>query len=389
MSLFFYHSHTNIKRKNLTVQRFDFSYSRMKVYNIDLTRQKPADYWTKAIHDHLESIQSVKKYFDTLLSGTGTIDNSKSWTKLCLKWATKAVSYVSPVLYRDELKSIANICGFDLEDIMLLQLCYELLANCTVAIIQHPNDPKQVYMLRTMDWVLGALSELTIQVNFYSNGQFLYKAVTFAGYIGIATAVVPQKYAIAINFRRLNNGIAGNAMRLLSGSWPVGYLVREILKESSSVSGKLQTISQVQDALSQAILISPCYYSLAICNSINGSIVIARSPTKADHTATMSKHSHGILVQANMDQFEHGNAKEDILESIERVKLAKECSLDIRKRLLKNQSEVGLTLDEMLNLFLKTPILNDETVYACAIHVNSGVIHTKTNNNNTSIHLSI
>ena len=70
------------------------------------------------------------------------------------------------------------------------------------------------------------LQQLTIQVDFVSGGQTVFRATTWAGYVGVLTGMRPQGYSVSVNYRRTefgaSDGVGGifrNMQRGAAGHW--------------------------------------------------------------------------------------------------------------------------------------------------------------------------
>jgi hypothetical protein len=101
--------------------------------------------------------------------------------------------------YVEELRAIAEGCGVELADLVLLHLSYESHSACTAALAT--ADDGAVFLARTLDWDMPKLQELTIDVDFVRGGRIVYTATTWAGYIGVLTAQRAGRYAVAVNYR--------------------------------------------------------------------------------------------------------------------------------------------------------------------------------------------
>jgi hypothetical protein len=70
---------------------------------------------------------------------------------------------------------------------MLLQLSYESRGCTSIATVINGN----AVLARTLDWDLPELRDLTIELDVRHGTTPLYTATTFAGYVGILTAMRP------------------------------------------------------------------------------------------------------------------------------------------------------------------------------------------------------
>jgi len=106
-------------------------------------------------------------------------------------------------MFGDELEGISKQSGVPLGLLCLAQIGYELMAGCT-SIVYH-NENGVPCMIRTMDWNLECLRELTIHVDFVKGGRTLYSGTTWAGFVGLLTGMRRSEYSVSVNFRSLNS----------------------------------------------------------------------------------------------------------------------------------------------------------------------------------------
>lgn len=115
-----------------------------------------------------------------------------------------------PQPYKAEIDGIAQVTGVPLGSIVLLNMFYELSNHCTSIVAQ--DTAGHVLFARNQDlgWGMGftaLLRNQTIHVQFTRGGQVTHEAVTFAGYVGIPTGYVPDRFAVAIDTRFYNGSI--------------------------------------------------------------------------------------------------------------------------------------------------------------------------------------
>lgn len=186
-----------------------------------------------------------------------------------------------------------------------------------------------------------------IEVEFYRGGQFLYQATTWAGYIGILTAVRAKQYSVSINFRCCHTGnLMTNISSAIRGGWPVAFCVRHVLENCDSFDNAVRTLSNER-------LVAPTYITIAGTSAGQGAL-ITRDRTIAERALNMSENDN-MIVQTNADFWDEKPA-EDILASVARRKLAKN-GLAILNR------GGGATLGTVWALMRSKPIRNPVTIY--------------------------
>ena len=190
-----------------------------------------------------------------------------------------------------------------------------------------------------MDWPFDFLKELTVDLVFQRNGIEICTATTWVGYVGFLTASVPDKYSLAINYRRTIENVSfssilKNVFNVMKMYWPIGYLIRELCVNNSSPQN-------MRKALLHYPLIAPCY--ITICYPDNDPEIITRNTTNA------TIHTGNHVVQTNCDQ---DKCEPNILYSVERRTMV--------NNVIKNKNN---DIDALITQFLKYPVLNCETVY--------------------------
>ena len=193
-----------------------------------------------------------------------------------------------------------------------------------------------------MDWDMPYLKKMTIKLKVFDKDKHLYTAISWPGYIGMATAISSQKYTIALNFRPGNESLLNGYSNAKSMQWPSTYLIRYCLDNQFDYETTLEY-------LKKSNLISKCYFTLSTKN-INH--IIGRSPEEV----VFHKESKLTLVQTNNDS----QGEIDVLYSNKRRKL---CVTYMDSFMNDN-----FTKKEYLKNMLVYPLLNEETIYACTMN---------------------
>lgn len=174
--------------------------------------------------------------------------------------------------YAEELESVAQAADVSLAELVLLNLSYEAHGGCTT--ILAPTADGKVIMGRTLDWQ-QPLKHLTIELSFVRAGQLIYRATSFAGFLGIFTGHVSGEYAVAVNFRCADDdqdqeeeeeegeeeggedkdASMSDTESTPEFSWPVGFLVRHTLESCTDYATAL-------DRLQRCSLMSQVYFIL-------------------------------------------------------------------------------------------------------------------------------
>lgn len=317
-------------------------------YKIDLDLPEE-DRWTSLVQQYKPQFENIIKYIETILG---------SWTQYIASYILEMS--INKVYYSKELISISKNSGIKLGNIILLQLCYEAFACCTSLIINNNGVPIHV---RTMDWDMPELKELTVQIDFIKNRKVLYRAITWVGYVGIFTALKPNVCTLSLNYRRTNEGISTNVRNLIIGSWPIGFLIRHVLETESSYE-------KIEQYLSQSKIVSPCYIILSGCKIGSGRIIV-RSREGVDNTEIIGNNNMNYIVQTNIDNNGNKDNIENILWSKERLK-----AIYTKMKQYINRFDIHNYPNKIIEYFNVWPIINDETIYVSCMDLSKDEITT-------------
>lgn len=319
-----------------------FRYMPVPRYRVDLD-ESPETRWNHIVDKYKQKCKNVLEIAD--VSGISGI---------VLSWLVNY--YSNQVFYIDELRAISKRAEIPLEKLILLQLCYEMNSCCTSIIFKRNN---RLVHYRTMDWQLDGLNDLTICVDFIKQGNVLFSATTWAGYVGVMTAVKPDVCTVALNFRSMGDSIFTNLTKSINGAWPVGFLIRHLM-ETETKFNKIETY------LKNSELISPCYLTMSGPSPLQGSI-ISRTRTSTDKYKTIN--TNDFLVQTNVDyDLVNDPTVPNIVYSKERVH-----KVNNLMQILKKHSNATGSIDEIL-LFNEWPIINETTIYVTLMCSSTGTI---------------
>lgn len=261
-----------------------------------------------------------------------------------------------------------------------------------------------------MDWELPALQELTIEVDFVRGGHTVFTATTWPGYVGVLTGVKAGGFSVSVNYRRTPEGnesmlkqVAKNMMLGLAGSWPVSFIVREVLEQDADFDTAVASL-KVSD------LMAPTYITVAGIRPGQG-IVITRSrtdtavpairpdgggrvaeggdadvasasagggrPVSDKETPLWGLATNGPIVQANMDYW-----RDDAMAAgLEDHGWQDICSSRVRRvaaRAAIREAGPGVTPTDLWLLLSTPPCLAHDTVYTVAMCAATGHVCTRT-----------
>lgn len=337
---------------------------------------KPRERWRHIVEAHLGQLSQILQIIEDVI-GTGFAASTAS---AIFTGLTKAGRFY----YGEELQGIAEATKLSIGQVALIQVAYEVFAACTSivvdvdgALVGGTAGVKTPFHIRTMDWPMENLEKLTIEVDFVRGGQVVYSATTWPGYVGILTGVRPSCFSISVNYRRTQRGsenmlkaVIGNMLQGLASSWPVSFLVREVLETDGSYERALGSLQASE-------LMAPTYIVVAGVREGQGA-VITRSRNPSVRLPPWVLATNGPVVQTNHDWFaddeavsaangEEMGAPENISHSYERAHVA-------RKAI---ESLGTVTPHDLWLLLSWKPCRADDTVYTVAMHPASGSLVTR------------
>jgi hypothetical protein len=138
-------------------------------YDVDLDLP-PEDRWTHIINDYKDKLPIVLEASKDLLGEYG-----ESIVPPIISFA----SYFGLVAHMKELHGIAKAANLSFGQVVLLQITYEASTGCTSVIKGRFEAAGSPLHIRTMDWELDGLMELTIQVNYTKKKKVLFSCTTW------------------------------------------------------------------------------------------------------------------------------------------------------------------------------------------------------------------
>ena len=307
---------------------------KIEYYDFDLDKT-PAEKWGKIIDDNIDVIPNAMLSIHKLLDQYGMAQD--------VIQLLYSMTNNRDVYYLDEITYLSSRLGLEIHQLLILQLVYESASACTTNILAVNN--KKLF-LRTMDWDLPVLKDITVGINLIKNGQIISKAITWIGYIGLLTATnLTHDFTISVNYRRTTDvnilHVLNNVRKVMNRIWPIGYFIRYLMELNL---GK----NIVLDMLKNTEFVSPCY--LTIFSRI-GSVILTRDADKC------ISERYDNLYQTNCD---FGTTTPDILYSVKRNELIK----TVNKKI---SDEKIISAKKILKLLLKNPIINEQTIYVYCI----------------------
>jgi N-acylethanolamine-hydrolysing acid amidase len=319
----------------------------------------PQHMWDQVCRDYKEKILNVEKHIDEMVNkGTLSLGLFKSITI-----SFGVLARFNMITFSQELRGISRELGIHVGKVVALQLVYEASTCCTSIVVDNGIN---LMLARTMDWDMPSLKDLTIDIDFRMRGKTVFKATSWAGYVGILTGVSNRGFAVSVNYRSTNsNTFWNNVKELVLYSWPIGYLVRHTLSQAVD-------LFEAVEFLRKNPIIAPCFITIA--GKYSG-FVLSRDTRRVLNSQTIhTTRSESVesIVQTNNDVCDN-NVDHNLPFSNERRKLVQ----DTFSKIKKNQVN-----EEFLWKLMSThPILNSETVYGTIMNPETCSCETRISDN--------
>ncbi|XP_012371530.1 acid ceramidase-like [Octodon degus] len=275
-----------------------------------------------------------------------------------------------PAPYEEEMKGISDATNISLGEIIAFNIFYELFTMCTSII----TEDKKGHLLhvRNLDFgislgqnvsdsklvITEQLKLLTVNLDFKRNNKTVFKATSFAGYVGALTGFKPELFSLTINERfSIHGGYLGVLEWILGkkdAMW-IGFITRSVLENGTSYE-------EAKKILTQANLLVPAYFILGGKQSGEGCVITRERKDSLDVYELSPKQGRWYVVQTNYDRW-----KAPLFHNDRRTP-AQMC--------LKRVTQENLSFSTLYNILSTKPILNKLTVFTTLIDVTSNRYET-------------
>ncbi|XP_063873355.1 LOW QUALITY PROTEIN: acid ceramidase-like [Scylla paramamosain] len=332
------------------------------LYQVDLDRP-PRDRWTPLV-------QAKGVQMEALIDDVTQLVK-KLFGERVLQFLLSSLSEVTSTLpepYKEEIEGISSASGLPVSTVTLYNIFYEIFTFCTSLVVQDPAG--HLYHARNLDtgvflgwdahnhtWkVAELLRPLTVRLQWTLGGVTVFESLSFAGYIGVLTAVKKDNFTFSLNKRfALNGGFIGLLEWMLLNDhdqrW-VSFLTREVMETAT-------TYQEARDGLSSPRLLAPVYFILAGTQP-GEACIITRDRDNYD-LKPLGQNGSWFLVQTNYDHWKTPPFFDD------RRSPANHC--------LTAAGVQRASPALLYNVLSTRPVLNKATVYSALMDVRSGQVH--------------
>uniref|UniRef100_A0A2K6N5R0 Acid ceramidase n=1 Tax=Rhinopithecus bieti TaxID=61621 RepID=A0A2K6N5R0_RHIBE len=208
-------------------------------------------------------------------------------------------------------------------------------------------------------WVITEeLKPLTVNLDFQRNNKTVFKASSFAGYVGMLTGFKPGLFSLTLNERfSVNGGYLGILEWILGkkdAMW-IGFLTRTVLENSTSYE-------EAKNTLTKTKILAPAYFILGGNQSGEGCVITRDRKESLDVYELDAKQGRWYVVQTNYDRWKNPFFLDD------RRTPAKMC--------LNHTTQENISFETMYDVLSTKPVLNKLTVFTTLIDVTKDQFET-------------
>ncbi|XP_010620077.1 acid ceramidase [Fukomys damarensis] len=272
--------------------------------------------------------------------------------------------------YEEEMKGIADVTEIPLGEIISFNIFYELFTMCTSIITE--DEKGHLLHVRNMDfgiflgwninnntWVVTEeLKPLTVNLDFQRNSKTVFKATSFAGYVGMLTGFKPGRFSLTLNERfSMSGGFLGLIEWILGkkdASW-IGFITRSVLENATSYE-------EAKNILAKTKLLAPAYFILGGNQSGEGCVITRERKDSLDVYELDPKQGRWYVVQTNYDRWKKPLFLDD------RRTPAQMC--------LKRTTQKNVSFATLYDILSTKPVLNKLTVFTTLMDVSKNHFET-------------
>uniref|UniRef100_A0A667GEQ2 Acid ceramidase n=1 Tax=Lynx canadensis TaxID=61383 RepID=A0A667GEQ2_LYNCA len=208
-------------------------------------------------------------------------------------------------------------------------------------------------------WVVTEqLKPLTVNLDFQRNNKTVFKASSFAGYVGMLTGFKPGLFSLTLNERfGVNGGYMGIIEWILGkkdAMW-IGFITRSVLENSTSYE-------EAKNVLTKTKILAPAYFILGGNKSGEGCVITRDRTQSLDVYELNPKQDRWYVLQTNYDRWKSPFFLDD------RRTPAKMC--------LNRTTQENISFATIYDVLSTKPVLNKLTVFTTLMDVTKGQYET-------------
>jgi len=255
-----------------------------------------------------------------------------------------------PKEYANEIAGCAAFLGISTGWATLFNLGYEVSDACTSIVVQTSNG--EILHGRNLDFWAGmgftdSLKNMTFIADFVKGGKTLFKATTFAGFVGVLSGIKPGAFSVTINTRFYPQGVGDMFYEIIAAIQEknaslVSFLSRKTLTNENSFDAGVNNLCNDE-------LIADVYYTVAGSSPGQGA-VISRNRQNASDIWRLAPPKQWYLVQTNYDHWKQPPWFDNRVIPAEKV--------------LNSIGQSRVTLTGLMQTLSTKPVLNLQTTYS-------------------------
>ncbi|MBA2726724.1 MAG: hypothetical protein H0U49_00930 [Parachlamydiaceae bacterium] len=358
------------------------------VYKVDLSLA-PENRWTALVNQYeKEDLRNYAAMIDQSMIDVNYILGFTWVRELIMSYGWYASMDTDSEWFADlraEMKGLADalvermdgeaLRGFREEDLFLLNIGYDFSTYCTSGVYQTENGPT---LYRNLDWEGESFKKFAIEVSFEKEGHQIFRSIQFLGQVGLFTAMKPNAYAVALNYRKtpgtgsfgweIVHNISQFAFR---DGWSASILLRYTLEHEIDFSGAVSNLETTE-------LIGPCYFILSGVKPDEGIVIERGRDSKHSRNFTDPLENPKFLVQTNHDvpkpanQDENWAGEDPLLNEL--MGMGTVSRRDAACFFLKSIDETNLSEQLFIMLSKQWPIYNKYTIFSSLLSANENEI---------------
>lgn len=377
------------------------------LYQIDLSRT-PAERYVELATAFKEPMRGLVTLFDQIIMGDfpGLSEHGMgAFLRIVHVTAKLFLRRLPDNEQAQELRGISKATGIDFYLLVCFNTLLDLFMGCSSGGIRTRRYDGDLRMLhfRTLDWGMEGLRELVVRLEFVDkpHGQVIARSVTYAGFVGVLTAVRPG-LSVSLNFRPCHN----DSDSRLSNMKFYGHLLLVLLGIRPSISSHLRSFflpssrqPEVElptfDELTARLPSTPTTAAYIIASDGTRTSIFEKDRVTArirSSTSFVVATNHDVSPERSGDGSGHdepppspgktaqvAGMQELIDESIDRKKCIQhewQSHIDRSKRRNPGLSndQLAVTEKKLVKMIQRWPITNECTHFACIMDPTEGEI---------------